>query len=219
MTPRARILDISPHQGGRIDWAAVRGAGIACVILRAFEGQTPDEHPGGYSFERLRREALDAGLVVGSYQYLRARHDGTRLAELYLDQLGDLDPCELPPCLDVEELDGQSPGRVRDVVGAWIAVMTARLGHSPLLYTGPFFWQSILAGEQCPEARHCPLWLADYRSEERIHVPAPWEAWTAWQETGEGRCPGVPGPVDLGVWRGDEADLRDFARERCRPPW
>lgn len=218
MTARARILDVSPHQGGRIDWAAVRGAGIACVILRAFEGKDPDEHGDGkYSFERLRREALDAGLVVGSYQYLRARHNGRYLADLYLDQLGDLDPCELPPCLDVEELDGRSAVEAQAAVVAWVERMRAALGHDPLLYTGPYFWRDTLRGGVLAEVASCPLWLADYRQEASIMVPRPWDRWVAWQETGEGRCPGAPGPVDLGVWRSDEADLRAFAESCCRP--
>ena len=122
MTTTVPGIDVSQHQGV-IDWPAVAAAGIRFAFVRALEGQTPDP-----TFERNRRGALEAGLLVGAYQYLRARHPGRYQADLLLEQLGDLGPGELPPAVDVEELDGQDAVAVRACVHAWVERTSMLLG-------------------------------------------------------------------------------------------
>lgn len=214
-----RLIDVSPHQhrpGGRgPDWAAVRASGVVGVYLRALEGKDLDEHPGGYSFERHRRAALDAGLMVGAYQYLRARHPGAWQADLLFEALGDLGPGELPPALDVETLDGRSAIEVQACLLSWLARARAILGREPVVYTYPSFWAEQLHGAVLTEAGRCPLWIADYRARPAPEVPRPWGQAAIWQHSGDGRCPGVAGAVDRNRWLGDEAALRAFAEARC----
>lgn len=221
MTPPApRIIDVSPHQHPRgsrgPDWRAVRASGVVGVYLRAFEGKDPDEHgPGGYSFEAHRRAALDAGLLVGAYQYLRARHPGAWQADLLLTALGELGPGELPPAVDVETLDGRSVAEAQGCLLAWVQRAQAALGRDPVIYTYPSFWTDTLRGAVLTEAARCPLWIAHY-GVPRPRIPAPWTTAMLWQHTGEGgRCPGVAGDCDLDVWLGDEAGLRAWAEGRC----
>lgn len=220
MTPPAvRIIDVSPHQhrpGGQgPDWAAVKASGVVGVYLRAFEGQTPDEHgPDGYSFEAHRRAALDAGLLVGAYQYLRARHPGAWQADLLLEALGDLGPGELPPAVDCEELDGQGAVDVQACLLAWVQRARSILGREPVVYTGPAFWTATLRGAVLSELGGCPLWLAAYL-DRMPSPPRPWSRVDLWQYTGSGTIPGVAGACDVSLWQGDEASLRAFAEGRC----
>lgn len=209
-----RLIDVSPHQHRRgaagPDWAAVRASGVAGVYLRAAEGKDADEHPGGYSFAHHRQAAADAGLLVGAYQYLRARHRGAWQADLLLELLGDTRPGELPPVVDVETLDGRPAVEVQACLIDWVARARAVLGRLPVVYTYPDFWQRELHGAVLSEVADCPLWIAHYGVKEPI-VPKPWSRYALWQHSGDGRCPGIEGPCDLNTWPGDEASLRAWA--------
>ena len=211
MTTTVPGIDVSQHQGV-IDWPAVAAAGIRFAFVRALEGQTPDP-----TFERNRRGALEAGLLVGAYQYLRARHPGRYQADLLLEQLGDLGPGELPPAVDVEELDGQDAVAVRACVHAWVERTSMLLGRQPVIYTGPAFWQANLRGQSESELAACPLWIADYRQRPAPEVPRPWGTAAIWQHSGSGSVPGVHGPCDLNRWQGDEASLAAWASAVCSP--
>lgn len=220
MTPPAvRVIDVSPHQHPRgsagPDWAAVLASGVVGVYLRAFEGKDPDEHgPGGYSFETHRRAALKAGLLVGAYQYLRARHPGAWQADLLCEALGDLGPGELPPAVDCEELDGRPVVEVQACLLAWVQRARAILGRDPVLYTGPAFWTAQLHGQVLSELAACPLWLAAYLPTQPP-APRPWARTALWQYTGSGTVAGVAGACDVSLWQGDEDSLRAFAEGRC----
>ena len=210
------LIDVSPHQhrkgGPGIDWKAVAASGVRGVYLRAFEGKDLDEHPGGYSFERHRQAALDAGLLVGAYQYLRARHRGAWQAEQLLVALGELGPRELPPAVDIETLDGRPVPEAQACLIDWIATARRALGRDPVVYTYPHFWASELRGEVVTEAADCPLWIAHYGVSRPI-IPRPWQKAVCWQTTGSGTCPGIEGAVDRNVWL--EGNLEAFAGARC----
>jgi len=202
-----RGIDVSAHQG-EVDWRAVARSGVRFAFIRAFEGKDMDP-----TFERNRREALAAGLLVGSYSYLRARHPGRWQAELLLAALGDLQPGELPPVVDVETLDKRTPPEAQACLLGWIEVMRSMIGRDPIVYTYPFFWRDELRGGVVSEVARCPLWIADYRARKAPEVPVPWSGAVCWQTSGTGECPGVKGPVDLNTWL--DGELEAFAGARC----
>lgn len=212
------VVDLSPYQQpGRSsppDFEKMKTAGVRAVILRAFEGATPDRSPFGYDFHRLRIAAIEADLVVGSYQYFRARHTGEKQARLLLEELGYLLPRELPPALDVEELDGRTPEEVRQGVLSWVRTVREAIGEPPILYTGPAFWSETLRGGSLVELSDCPLWIADYRARPAPEIPKPWKSAILWQTTGSGRVDGVTTAVDLNTWTGP-GTVEDFAARRC----
>lgn len=213
-----RIIDISPHQQAPgqpdPDWAAIRASGVVGVYLRGFEGKDLDEVPGGYSLERHRRAALDAGLLVGAYQYLRARHRGAWQAEQLLVALGDLGPGELPPAVDVEELDGRTVVETQACLLDWVTFAERCLGVPPVVYTGWHFWTQVLHGAVLSELARCPLWLAAY-TRDLPPCPKPWGKVALWQHTDKAQVPGLRGGIDLSEWQGDEASLRAWAERRC----
>lgn len=212
------ILDLSSHQrSARIDWAAVRAGGVAGVYLRAYEGKDAD-----LTFHLWRQAALDAGLLVGAYHYLRARHPGRWQGEQLLVALGELGPGELPPALDLEDLDGQSAPEVQACALGWIDVVRRAIGRDPVVYTGPGFFLGPFRGASVSEFARCPLWLADYRSKPQ--VPAPWQSAHLWQYTDQQPVAGITNgrgepfaPVDASRWLlGDEGGLRAWAEGVCR---
>lgn len=216
--PSPVFVDLSPHQQqpGQPppDFFELRAAGVTGVLLRAFEGKDPDEVPGGYSFEALRQSARAAGLIVGAYQYFRARWTGEWQAGLLLKALGRLEPGELPPALDVEELDGQQASSARAGVLSWVQKVRDTIGEPPILYTGPAFWKYTLKGENLEELADCPLWIADYRPRDAPEIPAPFTRPLLWQTTDKGRVPGLPRPVDANRWIAPELP-QDWAERHC----
>lgn len=186
-----RGIDVAQHQG-RVDWRAVAASGVRFAYIRAFEGKDLDP-----TYERNRREALAAGLLVGTYQYLRARHPGRYQADLLLDALGELQPGELPPALDCEDLDGRPAVEVQAAILAWMYRVREAIRRPPVIYAGPGWWLGELRGQALSEVASCPLWLADYR--QRPQVMRPWTERVIWQHSGSGRCPGIIGAVDLDV--------------------
>jgi GH25 family lysozyme M1 (1,4-beta-N-acetylmuramidase) len=48
-------------------------------------------------------------------------------------------------------------------------------------------------------------------------VPKPWESWTFWQYTREGKTPGVTLPVDLDRFNGSLDDLKALAVKPATP--
>jgi lysozyme len=69
----------------------------------------------------------------------------------------------------------------------------------PLIYTSPDFWRDAVGGA---DFSSLPLWVAHYTT-ECPRVPAPWVEWTFWQHSETGQVPGIQGPVDLDVMRGE----------------
>lgn len=178
-------IDVSAYQGV-IDWPAVAASGVRWCYVRAYEGVTPDpRHAANVAGARR------AGLRVGSYQFLRPRHDGTRMADMLcsLPDLGDL-----PPCVDVESDDGVDLVHHAADLLTWLDRVEQLTGRVPLVYVGPWYASTHRLGE-LPWLASRPLWVAQYGP--RVTVPAPWSAWTAWQYSGDGRCPGVQGACDL----------------------
>ncbi len=223
-------IDASPHQhhrgGPGINWEAVYQAGVRFVYLRAREGKDADEFPDGYSFQRHRQEALDAGLLVGAYQLYRGRHPPRYQAELLLESVGELRPGELPPAIDLEGIGlGRGPGsserdllpavEVRAGLVAWVERVRQGLGIWPTIYTCPSDWAWI-GGAVLSEVAACPLWLAAY-ADKRPAAPKPWQRLHIWQHSGSGRVEGIRPAVDLNLWQGTLDELQAWAVQAPEP--
>jgi GH25 family lysozyme M1 (1,4-beta-N-acetylmuramidase) len=192
-----RGLDVSNHQE-RIDWSRVKGDGIAFAYVKASEGV-------GFADPRYQAHVTGArsvGIRTGAYHFARPdTNSGGRLAEVRRDARAEADwflsivaprPGDLLPALDLETA-GLPPDRMIAWTRAWLDRVRVAIGARPLLYTYPFFWQSL--GET-RSFRTYPLWIANYEVREPT-LPGGWRRYAIWQYTASGRVPGVPGRVDL----------------------
>lgn len=196
-------LDVSTYQGA-IDWAAVKAGGIEFAFIRLSHGIAEDKR-----FATNWVGAHDAGLVHGAYQFFRPTEDPIAQADLLLAKIGPLQRDELPPVLDIETADGQSPAQVVAGARLWVDRVTTALGRPPIIYTGFFFWRDNLGAAF--DVAHAPLWHAQYTTEPCPRIPPPWTDWAFWQYTSKGRVAGIAGDVDLDRWHGDRASLDAFA--------
>jgi lysozyme len=91
----------------------------------------------------------------------------------------------------------------------WIETVESRLGVTPIVYLSPAFATEIL--RNAPALERFPLWLAHYTGAAAPDVAKPWNSWTFWQYTREGKTPGVTLPVDLDRFNGSLDDLKALA--------
>ncbi len=191
-------IDVSYYQE-RIDWNAAKNDGVVYAFIRVSDGSTFVDP----RFQENWRNARAAGVKRGAYQFFRSNRDPIAQANLLLDQMGPLQPGDLPPVIDVESTDGQSRATVARKVGEWVAHVEARLGVRPIVYTGPYFWRDNVGSSA---QRNNPLWIAHYGTECPL-TPEPWTRWTFHQYTDRGRVAGIRGNVDMNVFWGSRADL------------
>lgn len=191
-------IDVSKWQGA-VDWAAVKGDGVTFAFARVSDGTSNVDNTFADNWAGMKA----AGLVRGAYQFFRPNQDVEAQAALMIDMLGELEPTDLPPVIDVEADGGLSPSSVDAAVGEWIALVQAATGRRPIIYTGPYFWRDMVG-----EADHLPspLWVAHYGADCPL-TPEPWATWSFWQFTDSGDIAGVDTPVDTNLFNGNLAEL------------
>ena len=187
------IVDVSGHNASP-DWAAIAAAGFTVAIVKSSEGvNSPDSkmamHCAG---------ARAAGLLIGTYHYLRVRHNAPQDARTQAQQALDLwrsQKCDLIPIVDVEGQGnaGCTPSEWAQAVLGWVDECRLQTGRQPCIYTSPGEWSGAgLTGLSA--VADCPLWIAQYASS--AHPPPPWTSYVMWQYTGSGTIAGA-GPYDL----------------------
>ncbi len=190
-------LDVSHYQGP-IDWGAVAASGKRFAFARCSDGTGVKDTQFTTNWAAIPA----AGMIRGVYQFFRPTEDPIAQAELLLS-MASLQDGDLPPVIDVETMDGASPGAVTAAVQAWLGRIAQELGSvSPILYTAPGFWQG-LGNPSAPAS----LWVANW-GVSCPNVPDPWGGWQFWQSSESGSVSGISGAVDLDSFNGAEADLQ-----------
>jgi GH25 family lysozyme M1 (1,4-beta-N-acetylmuramidase) len=194
-------IDVSKWQG-TIDWPSVAGAGIKFAFIRVSDGANYLDP----QFDRNWREAKNAGILRGPYQFFRPTQDGTRQANVLLAKVPHLAPGDLPPVLDVEVTDGATDWRIVNEIGNWVSRVRAAIGRDPIVYTSPGFWGGLSGAR----SYGTDLWVAHWFVSHPT-LPRSWSGWKFWQYSDRGHVAGIGGVVDLDRWNGSLADLRAYA--------
>ena len=193
-------VDVSHHQKP-VDWARVRAAGAVFAYAKVSEGR---DHVDTRFREHLAG-ARAAGLHTGAYHYFTLCSPGREQAEHFVRTLGDI-PCDLPPVIDLEFAGNCSarPGReelLREL-DAFIAVVEARAGRRPILYTTKDFAADYGLFERAADR----IWIRAVHTRPSFLGTS---RWTLWQFR-VAPLDGVEGPVDHNVFRGTEKELLDL---------
>jgi GH25 family lysozyme M1 (1,4-beta-N-acetylmuramidase) len=188
--------DVSSFQhpnGAAIHWTKVRKSGRTFAIVKATEGTT---YTNPY-FAKDYAAAGAAGLVRGSYHFARPAtpivSTAQAQAKAFAAQVGTVTSAKtLPPALDLEVTGGLNSSQLVTWAQVFLLKMRALTGRTPMLYTYPFFWSSIVND---PTAfRRFPLWMASYGAS------APTS--TLWQYTDSGKVKGISNLADLSQYVG-----------------
>lgn len=196
-------IDVSYAQG-KIDWQKVArmkedSVHISFAFIKATEGLlTVDPY-----FKRNWREAPKAGIVCGPYHFFRANKKGLWQARFFLQNV-NLEQGDLPPVVDVEQLDGASPDKMRKELKAFLNKVEGQTGVKPIIYTGLSFYKDYLSGY----FKNYPLWIAHYYREE-LNAGKDTN-WWFWQHSDKAHINGINHVVDFDAFKGDSVTFRRF---------
>lgn len=217
-------IDVSRWQS-TIDWDQVATDGVKYAIIRVANGTSALDQEFIANWTNAKR----VGILRGSYQYFRPAQDPIAQAQHFVNALreqGDIG--ELPPVIDVEETDNESPSVIRNGVRAWIDYVEAELNVRPMIYSGRYFWGPNVCGgdlNTCSSFAQYPLWHPQYGNNpvdppQNVNgrtcpnISDTWQRWDFWQYGSQGRIAGIgnrQSNVDMNVFNGTYEDLLIFA--------
>lgn len=202
-------IDVSYYQGV-IDWNAAKAAGTEFAFIRISDGARFLDP----KFSANWTGSKAAGVIRGAYQFFRPTQDITAQANIMINAVGQYQPGDLAPVIDVEADGGLPPSTVAARVKQWVDLVKAGTGAAPIIYTGKYFWRDEVGGSRT-FSDHA-LWIAQYTS-QCPDLPSPWTRWTFWQHSDRGSMAGIRGNVDMNKFNGTVADLRAFAMGATDP--
>lgn len=179
-------LDVS-HHSGEVDWLQIENEGYTFVYLKASEG-VDDPDP---LFAQHWRALESRDLLRGAYHFYVTEDDPEAQAKLFLSQVVDLKPGDLPPVVDIEVLGHGTTGDLSRRLQRFLDIVEDELGVTPVIYTTAKFWNQHFD----PTFGRYPLWVAEYEVDEP-NVPNGWESWHVWQFQGDAEIPGVQKGAD-----------------------
>lgn len=153
-------------------------------------------------YKRNWKKARDNGIVRGAYHFYIGSKDGRMQAENFIRHV-DLDPGDLPPVLDAEQLNGTNAIEYRKGIKAWLDIVENYYHVRPIIYTNVDFYNRVLGSE----FDQYPLWVAHYY---QAHQPRIRRGWVFWQHSDEGRVNGIVSKVDFNVFSGDSLEFRSI---------
>lgn len=184
-------IDVSQAQGV-IDWQAVAQSGVRAAYIRATQGTSQIDT----KFVENAQNAAAAGIAIGFYHPLIASQSGAAQAAHFLNQIKPY-PWQLPPAIDVELDNDQTPTRIADELYAMATAVEAAIGQRPVLYSSWGFWNGKVGTQHDSYFAECPLWVANYTTAPAPMIPRCWSSYWLWQYTSSGSVPGIGGRVDL----------------------
>jgi len=196
-------IDVSSYQG-LIDWRKVKqmrqdSVHISFAYLKATEGiLLPDPY-----YLHNRRACQKVGMVSGAYHFFRPRASGKLQARFFLANV-HVEKGDLPPVVDVEELDGISPGKMRSELDDFLKDVSLKTKTKPIIYSGLKFYYDNLAGYY----DKYPLWLSNFDHPDLAVFPG--TKWDLWQHSNRAKVSGILHGVDFDVFRGDSLAFRQM---------
>jgi lysozyme len=189
-------IDVSSYQG-KIDWGRVKAmredeVHITFAFIKATEGVVlVDPY-----FQRNWREAPKAGVICGAYHYFRPRASGKWQAVFFLQNV-KTEKGDLPMAVDVEELNGVAPEKMREELKAFLKQVEARTKIRPMIYSGLKFYEDNLQGY----FDDYTLWIAHYYQPQLNIAKA--TNWAFWQHSDKAKVNGINHITDFDAFKGD----------------
>jgi lysozyme len=192
-------IDVSKYQS-LIAWEEVKAMQVKDIRLDfAFIKATEGIGNTDPYFKRNWKKTKENGIIRGAYHFFIASKDGRLQAENFISKV-ELESGDLPPVLDVEQLNGVSAEQLRKEVKKWLAIAENHYGVKPVIYTNVDFYNRNLG----KEFDDYPLWAAHYYQPREPRIG---RGWTFWQHSDEGRVNGIVSKVDFNVFQGDSLEF------------
>lgn len=195
-------IDVSKYQS-MVAWEEVKAMQVQHIrlsfaFIKATEGiGNTDPH-----FKRNWKKTKDHGVTRGAYHFFIASKDGRMQAEHFIKKV-ELEPGDLPPVLDVEQLNGVTTTQLKNEIQEWLDIVEHHYGIKPIIYTNVDFYKRNI-GSQFDDY---PLWVAHYYQPGQPRIN---RGWVFWQHSDEGRVNGIVSKVDFNVFNGDSLAFRNL---------
>lgn len=125
-------VDISHHQSGiRIDWAALKRAGVKWMYHKATEGISLKDS----AYLKRREQAEAAGMPFGAYHFARPSGGDARAEARFFIDVADPSVGDLRPCLDLETMEFVSGQALVDWADAFCDEVQRLTKAVPVVYT------------------------------------------------------------------------------------
>ncbi|MFZ9386347.1 MAG: glycoside hydrolase family 25 protein [Chitinophagaceae bacterium] len=195
-------IDVSRYQS-TIAWEAVREMNVGNIRLGfAFIKATEGIGNTDPLFRRNWKKSREAGICRGAYHFFIASKDGKMQAENFIKRV-ELEPGDLPPVLDIEQLNGTSTTVLRREAKRWLEAVESFYQVKPIIYTNVDFYRRNLG----TEFDSYPLWVAHYYQPEQPRIS---RGWVFWQHSDIGRVNGIVPKVDFNVFNGDSLAFKNM---------
>lgn len=201
------------HWQGNIDWGKVRKDGVEFAILKCTEALNYFDA----TFEKNKRDARAAGVLLGFYHFARG-NDAVKEADFFMSKVGDLQEGEFL-VLDYEiDLPNWQFSSAGDWCKKWLDRVYEKAGFRPLLYSN----EARIVGidfSQVAKANY-GLWIAKYGDNDAIPEPNEvpntdeWKFYAIWQFSSTGMINGIVGRVDLNTTTMDLTTLKKYGKPK-----
>ena len=173
-------IDVSRYQGV-VNWRAVADAGFKFAVVRATLWDVKLDE----TFETNWNGARANGLLVSAYNVIKPDVPAAAQIDFFAQALIG-HQWDLPPVLDIERDDKQTPLQITQCVRESLRLSAQRFGRKPIVYTAKWFWNKFVLPSS--DWAQYDLWVASYGAAE-IVLPDAWPTWKIWQYTGNAKDP------------------------------
>jgi lysozyme len=195
-------IDVSRYQQ-MIAWEEVKAMNVEGIQLGfAFIKATEGIGNTDPQFKRNWKKARANDITRGAYHFFIPSKDGKMQAENFIENV-DLEPGDLPPVLDIEQLNGTPPAQLKKELMEWLNVVENYYGVKPIIYTNVDFYKRNLGSD----FDNYPLWVAHYYQEQQPRIN---RGWAFWQHNDAGNVNGITSRVDFNVFSGDSVEFRNL---------
>jgi lysozyme len=198
-------IDVSRYQQ-TIAWDAVKEMKVeniqmSFVFIKATEGISNVDP----QFFRNWKKSKQAGMIRGAYHFFNASKDGRAQAENFIRNV-ELEKNDLPPVVDIEQLNGSKAAVLKDELKEWLNIVENYYKVKPVIYTNVGFYTNYLG----KDFDSYPLWIAHYFQYDEPRIS---RSWDFWQHSEEGRVNGILSKVDFNVFNGDSTQFKNLLLE------
>ena len=195
-------IDVSKYQS-IIAWEEVkamkvRNIQLGFAFIKATEGIGNTDPQFKHNWKKTKENTI----IRGAYHFFIASKDGRMQAENFIDKV-ELEPGDMPPVLDAEQLNGATTEQLKKEMKKWLDIVETYYGVKPIIYTNVDFYRRNLGSE----FDSYPLWIAHYYQTEQPRIQ---RGWIFWQHSDEGRVNGIVSKVDFNVFAGDSLEFKNL---------
>ncbi len=195
-------IDVSHYQQNilwqDVQQMKVKNVAIGFVFIKGTEGTDRVDD----KFRDNMQATKKVGIIRGVYHFFVPSKSGKEQAENFLENV-HLKKGDLPPVLDVEQINGTSISDLQQRVADWLTIVEKKYNTKPIIYSNVDFYKTFLADRFADY----PLWVAHYLVKDKPRIE---RKWLFWQHNEQGHVNGIRTNVDFNVFNGDSAEFKNI---------